>query len=146
MMYFSMGSSYQQHQRVKKWDVSLHIIKVGFPVASKLRHNPVRQCNSSKPDMYRIELFVLIYATNGKNFIYHTEVYQGKRSNNVHIVEEAWSLPTSQKSVANAVVRSGISNVLFGEPELYMDNCYIIPDLFVLLRGKYHSYAAAPSV
>lgn len=87
-------------------------------IASKSRYNPVRQYNSSNPDKYRIDIFVLVNATDGKNFIYHLDVYQGKNANNAHKVEEGWSLPTTQKAVVNAVVGSGISNDPFGKHEL----------------------------
>ncbi len=97
----------------------------------------MRQYNSSKPDKYRIDFFVHVNATDGKNFIYHLDVYQGKNTNNAHIVEEAWSLPTTQKAVVNVIVKSGISNDPFGKRELYMDNRYTAPELFVLLREKY---------
>ena len=64
-------------------------------------------------------------------------MYQGKNTNNAHIAEEAWSLPTTQKAVVNAVVKSGIGNDPFGKCELYMDNRYTNPELFVLSREKY---------
>mgnify|MGYP006166176757 CR=1 FL=1 len=44
-----------------------------------------------------------VNASNGLNFIYHINIYQGKNANNAHIVKEAWSLPTMQKAVVNAV-------------------------------------------
>ena len=106
-------------------------------IASKSRYNPVRQYNSSKPDKYRIDIFVLVNTTDGKNFIYHLDVYQGKNANNAHIVEEAWSLPTTQKAVVNAIVMSGLSNDPFGKRKLYKDNRYTALELFVLLRDKY---------
>ncbi len=91
----------------------------------------MKKYNSSKPDKYRINFFVLINATDGKNFIYHLDVYQGKNANSAHIVEEAWSLSTVQKAVVTAVVKSGISNDPFRKCKLYMDNCYTAPELFV---------------
>ncbi len=78
-------------------------------IASKSRYNPVRQYNSSKPDKYQIDFFVLVNTSRGINFIYHIDVYQGKNATNPHIAKEAWSLPTTQKAVINAVVSSGIS-------------------------------------
>ncbi len=48
-------------------------------IASKSRYNPVHQYNSSKPDKYRIDFFVLVNVSCGKNFIYHLDVYQGKK-------------------------------------------------------------------
>ena len=91
-------------------------------IANKSRYNPVCQYNSSKPDKYRIDFFVLVNASEGKNFIYHLDVYQGKNSTNAHITEEAWKLPTTQKAVVNAVIASGINNDPHGMQEIYMDN------------------------
>ena len=102
-------------------------------IASKSRYYPVRQYNSLKPDKYRIGFFVLVNASHGKNFIYHLDVYQGKNSSNAQITEEAWSLPTTQKAVVNTVITSGIENDPGGMRELYMDNRYTSPHLFVFL-------------
>jgi hypothetical protein len=64
-------------------------------------------------------------------------VYQGKNSSNAHIAEEAWNLPTTQKAVVNAVIALGIENDPEGMREMYMDNRYTSPHLFVLLQEKY---------
>ena len=101
-------------------------------IPNKSRYNPVRQYNASKPDKYRIDFFVLVNASKGKNFIYHLDV---------HIIQEAWHLPTTQKAVVNAVVSSGINNDPDGMREIYMDNRYTAPELFVLLREKYQILA-----
>jgi hypothetical protein len=110
-------------------------------IASKSRFNPVRQYNSSKPDKYRIDFFVLVNTSQGLNFIYHIDVYQGKNATNAHIDEEAWTLPTTQKAVVNAIVSSGISTDPDGMHELYMDNRYTAPELFILLQEKYQILA-----
>ena len=57
-------------------------------IASKSRYNPVRQYNSSKPDKYRIDFFVLVNTSRGINFIYHIDVYQGKNATNAFIAAE----------------------------------------------------------
>jgi hypothetical protein len=106
-------------------------------IASKSRYNPVRQYNASKPDKYRIDFFIMVNATSGMNFIYHLDVYQGKNATNAFIAEEAHDLPTTQKAVVNAIVLSGIANDTDGMREIYMDNRYSAPSLFVLLREKY---------
>ena len=93
----------------------------------------MHQYNSSKPDKYRIDFFVLVNTSQGINFIYHIDVYHEKNATHTHIVEEAWSLPTTQKAVINAVVSSGISTDPNGMQELYMDNWYTAPELFLLL-------------
>ncbi len=110
-------------------------------IPNKSRYNPVRQYNASKPDKYRIDFFVLVNASKGKNFIFHLDVYQGKNATNAHITQEAWHLPTTQKAVVNAVISSGINNDPDGMRELYMDNRYTAPELFVLLREKYQVLA-----
>ncbi len=69
------------------------------------------------------------------------DIYQEENSNNVHIVEEAWHLPTTQKSVVNAIVTSGIHNNPNGMYELYMENQYTAPELFVLLQERYQILA-----
>ena len=110
-------------------------------IASKSRYNPVRQYNASKPDKYRIDFFVLANATSGNNFIYHIDLYQGKNSSNAFIHRDAHNLPTTQKAVVNAIVSSRLHNDTDGMREIYMDNRYSSPSLFVLLREKYHVLA-----
>ena len=105
-------------------------------IASKSRYNPVHQNNSNKADKYRIDFFILVNAAKGKHFIYHIDVYKGKNAANIHVIEEAWNLPTIQKAVVNAIVGSGISNDPDGMREIYMDNHYLAPELFVTLREK----------
>jgi hypothetical protein len=63
-------------------------------------------------------IFFLVNASDGKNFMYHLYVYQGKNATNAHIVEEAWGLPTTQKAAVNAVVSSGIINDTEGMREI----------------------------
>ncbi len=48
-------------------------------IVSKSHYNPVWQYNASKPDKYRIDFFVLVNALSGINFVYHLDVYQGKK-------------------------------------------------------------------
>ncbi len=91
-------------------------------IASKSRDNPVCQYNSSKPDEYRIDFFMMVNESSGMNFIYHLDVYQGKNATNAFIAEEAHNLPTTQKAVVNAIVLSGIANEPDGMREIYMNN------------------------
>jgi len=84
---------------------------------------------------------VLANATSGNNFIYHLDVYQGKNSTNAYIKCVAWNLPTTQKAVVNAVLCSGLENDPDRMRELYMDNRYSSPSLFVVLREKYQILA-----
>lgn len=55
--------------------------------------------------------------------------------NNAHIVEEAWSLLSTQKAVVNDF-SSGISNDPDRMREIYKDNHYPALELFVLLRER----------
>ena len=71
-------------------------------IASKSCYNQAPQYNYSKPDKYRIDFFILVNATAGKNFICFIDVYHGKKSTNAHTVEEAWNHPTTQKAVPPA--------------------------------------------
>ena len=114
-------------------------------IASKSRYNPVCQYNSSKPDKYHIDFFVLVNASSGMNFIYHLDVYQGKNATNAFIVAEVQNLPMMQKAVVNAIVMSRIANEPNGMREIYMDNRYSVPILFlfVLLQEKYNSLACS---
>jgi hypothetical protein len=47
----------------------------------------------------------------------------------------------TQKAVVNAIVLSGISTDPDGMREIYMDNRYSAPELFVMLREKYQILA-----
>ena len=74
---------------------------------------------------------MLVNALSGMNFIYHLDVYQGKYATNAFIMAEAYNLLTKQKAVINAIVKSGIANEPNGMREIYMDNKYSVPTLFV---------------
>jgi Transposase IS4 len=64
-------------------------------------------------------------------------VLQGKNKTNVDIHTEALGLPTTQKAVVNAVMRSGIAHDLTnGYRVLSMDNRYQCPELAVGLRDR----------
>jgi len=80
-------------------------------------------------------------ASSGMNIIYHLDVYQGKNVTNALIAAEAHNLPSTQKAVVNAIVLSGITNEPNGMQEIYMDNRYSVPTLFVLLQEKYNILA-----
>ncbi len=103
-------------------------------IPSKSRYNSVRQYNNSKPDKYRIDFFILANASEGHNFIIHIDVYQGKNSENVFIPRDIWDLPTTQKAVVNSIIATNLGNDPNGYRELYMDNRYSAPELFVMLK------------
>ena len=75
-----------------------------------MSHYTLHQYKSSKPNKYHIDFFVLVNASDGMNFIYHIEMYQGKNASNAHMAEEAWTLPTTQKAVVNTVISSDVNN------------------------------------
>ena len=89
--------------------------------------------------MYCIDFFVLINASSGIYFI----MYLGKNATNAFIVAEVHNLLTMQKTVINAIVSSKIANEWNSIGEIYMDNRYSVPILFlfVLLQEKYNSIA-----
>ena len=70
------------------------------------RYCPVRQYNKDKPDKFRVGFFVM--ADTKYYFIYHLDVYQGANKSNIDIDASITSLPTTQKAVANAILKSGI--------------------------------------
>ena len=100
-------------------------------VAMRSRYCPVRQYNKDKPNKYRVDFFILADAKY--YFIYHLDVYQGKNRNNIDVHEEAKKLPTTQKAVANAILKSEIANDPHGSRHLYMDNRYTAPQLLALM-------------
>ncbi len=50
---------------------------------------------------------------------------------------DLWSRPTTQKAVVNAVVSTGLCRDLYGYREVYVDNCYYAPEIFVMLKIQY---------
>ncbi len=80
-------------------------------------------------------IFILANAASGHNFIFHIDVYQKKQ--NIGIAEDLWNLPMTKKVVMNAIVSTGLCMDPNGFHELYMNNCYSAPELFVMLKAKY---------
>ena len=105
-------------------------------VAMRSRYCPVRQYNKDKPDKYRVDFFILADATH--YFIYHLDVYQGRNTSNIDIHPYATCLPTTQKAVANAILKSGIDNDTNGCRYLMMDNRYTPPQLFALMLTNWN--------
>ena len=69
------------------------------------------------------------------------DVYQGKNVTNAYVKHEAWKLLTMQKVVVNTVLCNRLANDPDGMCEIYMDNHYHAPSLFILLREKYQILA-----
>ena len=105
-------------------------------VAMRSRYCPVRQYNKDKPDKYRVDFFILADAKH--YFIYHLDVYQGKNKANIDIHPSVRNLPTTQKAVANAIIKSGISNDSDGSRHIFMDNRYAAPQLLALMMTNYN--------
>ena len=99
--------------------------------------NPVRQYNKDKPNKFRVDFFVLANNNNGKFFIMHLDVYQGKNASNIGIPPEIRTMPTFQKAVVNSIIQSRIGNDPDGKRMLFMDNRYSSASLFILLREQY---------
>ena len=72
-------------------------------------------------------------------FIYHLDlVYQGKNRNNIDVHDDAKTLPTTQKAVANAILKSEIANDPYGSRHLFMDNRYSAPQLLALMLTNWN--------
>ena len=106
----------------------------GIPMRS--RFCPVRQYNKDKPAKYRVDFFIL--ADSRDYFIYDLDVYQGKNKANFDIRPSVRHLPTTQKAVANAILKSQIANDLDGCWYLFMDNRYTAPQLLALMLTNYN--------
>ena len=105
-------------------------------VAMRSRYCPVRQYNKDKPEKFRVDFFIMADAKH--YFIYHLDVYQGKNKANIDIDPTLHNLPTTQKAVANAIVKSGIANDINGSRHIFMDNRYAAPQLFALMQTNYN--------
>ena len=105
-------------------------------ISMRSRYCPVRQYNKDKPAKYRVDFFIL--ADSRDYFIYHLDVYQGKNTANIDIHPSVRRLPTTQKAVANAILKSKINNDKDGCRYLFMDNRYAAPQLFALMLTNYN--------
>ena len=84
------------------------------------RYCPVRMYNKDKPDKFRVDFFIL--ADSKYYFIFHLDVYQGRNKANIDIAPMIDTFPTTQKAVANAIIKSGINNDIHGCRHIFMDN------------------------
>ena len=105
-------------------------------VAMRSRYCPVRMYNKDKPDKFRVDFFLL--ADSRYYFIYHLDVYQGKNKANIDIDSVVMHLPTTQKAVANAIVKSGIANCVDGCRYMFLDNRYACPQLLALMSTSFN--------
>jgi len=79
----------------------------------------------------------LANASGGHYFVIHIDVYQGKNSENAFNPREIWDLPTTQKAIMYSIIATKLGADLNGYQELYMDNIYSAPELFLMLKLKY---------
>ena len=106
----------------------------GVPMRS--RYCPVRMYNKDKPDKFRVDFFIL--ADSKHYFIFHLDVYQGKNKANIDIAPMVATLPTTQKAVANAIIKSRIDNDVDGCRYIFMDNRYAAPQLLALMSKEWN--------
>ena len=66
-------------------------------------------------------------------------MYQGKNKANVDIHPSVRSLYTTQKAVANSILKPAINNDRDGYRYLYMDNRYAAPQPFALMLTNYNT-------
>ena len=69
--------------------------------------------------------------------IYHIDVCQGKNTSNTDIHISLNNLPTTQKDVANDIIKSGIENYPHGYRHIYMGNQYDSIQLCALMKINY---------
>ena len=105
-------------------------------ISMSIRHYTVRMYDKDKPDKYIVIFFILADAKY--YFIYHIDVYQSNNTANIDIRPSLHNLPTIQKSFADAIIKSGISNYSRGSRHLYMYNRYASPQRFSLMESKYN--------
>ena len=65
-------------------------------------------------------------------------MYQGKSAGNIDIHKDARNLPTTQKAVANAILKSKIDNDTDGVCYIFMDNQYGAPQLFAMMTTEWN--------
>ena len=100
--------------------------------ASRSRYCPVRQYNKNKPDKYRVDFFILCDAR--LYFICHIDVYQGKNSKNIGIDSSVMHMPTTQKAMANALLKAQVCNDPAGYRVVFSDNRYSSIELALYMR------------
>ena len=65
-------------------------------------------------------------------------MYQGKNTANIDIHKDTRNLPTTQKAVSNAILKSNIDNDTDGVRYIIMDNRYGAPQLFVMMTTEWN--------
>ena len=97
-------------------------------MAIRSRHCPVQKC--SKHELCKHRVYFLIIADATHYFIFHLDVHQGKNKANIGISPTLHMIPTIQKVVNNAIVKSQIANDKDGSRHVCKDNRNAAPRLF----------------
>ena len=84
-----------------------------------------------------IEWIFFILADAEYYFIYHIDVWQGNNTERIEIHPSIHNLPTTNKAVSDAIIKSKIENYSHGYRHLYMENIYAAPQLFSLVDSNY---------
>ena len=83
-------------------------------------------------------MYFFILADAKYYLIHHIDVYQGNNTENIDIHPSLRNLPTTQKSIANAIIKSVIANYPHGYRHIFLDNRYSAPQLFTLVERNYN--------
>ena len=110
--------------------IIVHLIKEG------LQKIKVQSCETVQ---LKRTGYISHHCFDGKHFIYYIDVYQGENVSNVHVIEEARNVPTTQNVVMNVIACSDVNNS-DGMQEIYMDNDDFAPELFVMLCKNIKSW------
>ena len=110
-------------------------------ISCRSRYCIVRMYNPSKPDPYRVEYFVMSSSTFPYEVIY-IDIYQGKNPACVGVVNEHKGIPTTQRVVLDAALKTCIGKHSDGYRTIWLDNRYACPELLVNLLFRYEIRAA----
>ena len=100
-------------------------------VAMKSTCCPARQHDEDELDKHIVDFFIMTDVTHC--FICHLDVHQFKNKANIGISLTLHGLPTTQKAVANAIVKSQIADDKDGCCHACMDERCAAPQLFSII-------------
>ena len=103
------------------------------------RYCSVKQYLKDKLAKYKVDICIL--ADSKDYFIYHLDVYPGKNKSDIYLYPSIRHLPTTQKAIADAILKSQIGNDIDGCRYLFMDNRYTAPQLLALMLTNYNTRA-----
>ncbi len=93
--------------------------------------------NSSKPDKYSINFSYLCKCIWLSCWYFPHWCVSGKIENETSIPQELWNFPTKQKAVVNEIISTRVYKFPNGFQELFLDDRYLAPELFILLKMQY---------